>query len=46
MAPSERKAPMNLSFHSLFGWREVERHARVRNGVEIPVVKVEKYLRI
>jgi len=34
-----------LEFYSGFGWTEVERHARVRKGVEIPVVKMEKNLK-
>ena len=31
-----------VSFYSGFGWKEVEHHVRVRRGVEIPVVKMEK----
>jgi putative acetyltransferase len=33
-----------VSFYSRYGWIEVERHNRVRRGVEIPVVKMEKKL--
>jgi putative acetyltransferase len=33
-----------VSFFSGFGWQEVERHVRVRRGVELPVVKMEKQL--
>jgi len=33
-----------VSFYERFGWREVRRHARVRQGVEIPVVLMEKTL--
>ena len=33
-----------VSFYRNFGWKEVERHSRVRKGVEIPVVKMEKTL--
>lgn len=34
-----------VAFYSTFDWEEVEHHARVRLGVEIPVVKMEKQLR-
>lgn len=33
-----------VSFYSRFDWQEVEHHVRVRRGVEIPVVKMEKIL--
>lgn len=33
-----------VGFYARFGWTEVERHARVRRGVEIPVVRMEKAL--
>jgi putative acetyltransferase len=33
-----------VSFYARYGWTEVERHARVINSVEIPVVKMEKNL--
>ena len=33
-----------VSFYAGFGWHQVQRHARVRRGVEIPVVKMEKSL--
>lgn len=33
-----------VGFYARYGWTEVERHARVRNGVPIPVVKMEKAL--
>ena len=33
-----------VSFYEEHGWRAVESHARVRHGVEIPVVKMEKHL--
>jgi GNAT superfamily N-acetyltransferase len=33
-----------VSFYSGFGWEEKMRHGRVRKGVEIPVVKMEKSL--
>ena len=32
------------SFYRHMGWEEVERHARVREGVEIAVVRMEKSL--
>lgn len=32
------------SFFAGFGWQELEYHVRVRRGVEIPVVKMEKNL--
>lgn len=34
-----------VSFYSRYGWVEVERHARVRRGVEIPVVRMDKVIR-
>ena len=34
----------SVTFYTLHGWKEVERHARVRRSVEIPVVKMEKSL--
>ena len=34
-----------VGFYAQHGWTEVERRARVRKGVEIPVVKMEKKLR-
>jgi GNAT superfamily N-acetyltransferase len=33
-----------IGFFAGFGWKELEYHARVRRGVEIPVVKMEKSL--
>jgi len=33
-----------VSFYAKHGWTEVKRHARIRNLVEIPVVKMEKTL--
>jgi GNAT superfamily N-acetyltransferase len=33
-----------VGFYQRYGWVEVEWHARVRRGVEIPVVKMEKVL--
>jgi len=33
-----------VGFYRKYGWREVGRHARVRNAVEIPVVRMEKDL--
>ena len=33
-----------VDFYAGHGWDEVQRHARVRHGVEIPVVKMEKKL--
>jgi len=33
-----------VSFYARYGWEEVRRHARVREGVEIPVVRMEKSL--
>ena len=33
-----------VSFYAGYGWREVERHARLRGAIEIPVVKMEKSL--
>lgn len=33
-----------VSFYVKHGWTEVKRHARIRNSVEIPVVKMEKTL--
>jgi N-acetylglutamate synthase-like GNAT family acetyltransferase len=33
-----------VGFYAKYGWSEVERHARVRQGVSIPVVKMEKTL--
>ncbi len=33
-----------VGFYERHGWREVERHARIRKGVAIPVVKMEKDL--
>jgi GNAT superfamily N-acetyltransferase len=33
-----------VGFYAGFGWEEREHHARVRRGVEIPVVKMEKKL--
>jgi GNAT superfamily N-acetyltransferase len=33
-----------VSFYAKLGWKEIERHARVRMGVEIPVVRMEKFL--
>lgn len=34
-----------VSFYARYGWEEIRRHARVREGVEIPVVRMEKSLR-
>ena len=34
-----------VSFYAKHGWMEKERHARVRQGVDMPVVKMEKTLR-
>jgi putative acetyltransferase len=33
-----------VSFYTRYGWTAVKHHARVRHGVEIPVVKMEKRL--
>ena len=33
-----------VGFYAAYGWNEVERHSRVRKGIEIPVVKMEKSL--
>ncbi len=33
-----------VGFYEKYGWIEVKRHARVRKGVEIPVVRMEKVL--
>ncbi len=33
-----------VGFYAKHGWTEVQRHARVRKGVKIPVVKMEKTL--
>ena len=33
-----------MSFYAGFGWKEIKRHARTRNSVEIPVVRMEKSL--
>jgi len=33
-----------VPFYARFGWEEGKRHARVRRGVEIPVVRMEKSL--
>jgi GNAT superfamily N-acetyltransferase len=33
-----------VGFYQKYGWVEMERHARVRKGIEIPVVKMEKAL--
>ena len=33
-----------VGFYAAYGWNEVEHHCRVRRGVEIPVVKMEKAL--
>jgi GNAT superfamily N-acetyltransferase len=33
-----------IGFYAHFGWKEMEHHVRVRRGVEIPVVKMEKKL--
>ena len=33
-----------VAFYEKHDWKEVERHARVRNGVEIPVARMEKTL--
>lgn len=33
-----------VGFYASHGWKEVKRHARVRSGVEIPVVRMEKKL--
>lgn len=33
-----------VDFYSGFGWYELEHHARVRRGIEIQVVKMEKSL--
>jgi ribosomal protein S18 acetylase RimI-like enzyme len=33
-----------VGFYAALGWTEVKRHARVRGGVEIPVVRMEKTL--
>ena len=38
-------ASMNaVSFYARFGWEEIGRHSRVRKGVEIPVMRMEKRL--
>lgn len=34
-----------VSFYARYGWEEIGRHARVRKGVEIPVMRMEKRLR-
>jgi len=33
-----------VGFYAGYGWEEIERHARIRQGIEIPVVKMEKAL--
>jgi ribosomal protein S18 acetylase RimI-like enzyme len=33
-----------VSFYQKYGWVEMERHARIRKGIEISVVKMEKML--
>ena len=33
-----------VSFYARYGWEEVHRHSRIRKGVEIPVVRMEKRL--
>ncbi len=33
-----------VSFYAKYGWEEKKRHARERNGFEIPVVRMEKTL--
>jgi len=33
-----------VSFYARYGWEEIGRHARVRKGVEIPVMRMEKIL--
>lgn len=33
-----------VSFYARLGWKEVERHSRVRQGILIPVVRMEKTL--
>ncbi|MGW8266820.1 MAG: GNAT family N-acetyltransferase [Longimicrobiales bacterium] len=33
-----------VSFYSRYGWEEIGRHARIRKGVEIPVMRMEKQL--
>lgn len=35
-----------VSFYSRYGWEEIGRHARIRKGVEIPVIRMEKLLGI
>jgi ribosomal protein S18 acetylase RimI-like enzyme len=31
-----------VSFYSRYGWEEIGRHARIRKGTEIPVMRMEK----
>jgi GNAT superfamily N-acetyltransferase len=33
-----------VGFYSRYGWAEAERHARTRDGIEIPLVRMEKEL--
>ncbi|MGD2122193.1 MAG: GNAT family N-acetyltransferase, partial [Gemmatimonadota bacterium] len=33
-----------VSFYEKYGWVEVEKHSRIRKGVAIPVVRMEKVL--
>ena len=33
-----------VSFYGRYGWEEIGRHARIRKGVEIPVIRMEKFL--
>jgi putative acetyltransferase len=33
-----------VSFYARYGWEEIGRHSRVRKGVEIPVMRMEKLL--
>lgn len=35
-----------VSFYARYGWEEIGRHARVRKGVEIPVMRMEKILTV
>jgi GNAT superfamily N-acetyltransferase len=34
-----------VAFYARFGWEEIGTHARIRKGVEIPVMRMEKVLR-
>jgi len=34
-----------VTFYARYGWEEIGRHSRVRKGVEIPVMRMEKILR-